>query len=627
MNLSNARFDYLQLFFLTLIIFAVFPFFHLEKVKADCVNYPEKRYFTNMGGSSPSSNNSEISNCNEIKTFYNKKSTVQKSKDVCDPEKIITFSFCPRGKSSTANASGEVYIYSNTGSFKLAFDNLNDGTPLKNWNRSNIGSPFATGIFVNTGDKYKFYMGGADWNNGTGWRKIPENTTNATVIGFRNHAKMNGLTIISEQIWADDLTCSINSNDEPNDITDVKCSLYDSYDFDDQVIVIAVKNPAPSCNDYPLTLSVSKPAYHGDIAEFNVSITNESKYQFISNSYKIENNSSTFRLNISETNNTLCNPILGQTKCFIKNRGGYNAPSYKTNVNWTHNYKVCNYSACNACSESIDFQISPYPGYLRTDQGGTTYVAGKINQFHFPNNQSFTKYLLLTQQDSILRFIPTTQLDNTAIAKGYEYNDINNDNSFFNTFVNQLTNDQSLNLITKDSDINISQSYLNNLKATNTDTPVDLVYIKDGHNVTISENPVIYCKKPTIFLVSGNLNISTDFKINNADNTGCLFIVAKNTSFEKIGDAEIYAFIISNTVSTNIPGSTIIKGGLVLQGENQENNFNKNINATIVDANNIKKNIPSELINYEGARYIDLFGKYLRIPIKLSIREVGYNTW
>jgi hypothetical protein len=128
------------------------------------------------------------------------------------------------------------------------------------------------------------------------------------------------------------------------------------------------------------------------------------------------------------------------------------------------------------------------------------------------------------------------------------------------------------------------------------------------------------CNSKTIFFVSGNLIVNTNFNING--NNACLFIVKQDTNI-KPDVSYLKAFVITNGFASQFGiKQLILKGGLIVQSTNE---FSRNVNAEVTYTNMVQKTVPSEVLTYEGARYIKLLGNLLSEPTPLSIREIQYT--
>ena len=152
--------------------------------------------------------------------------------------------------------------------------------------------------------------------------------------------------------------------------------------------------------------------------------------------------------------------------------------------------------------------------------------------------------------------------------------------------------------------------------------------IVDGHDVVLVDGDLTIsganCKSRTIFFVSSNLYVESNFAISNNDNA-CMFIVAGET-IVRPSVSSIRAYIITNKfTSQESTTQLILNGGLIVQTSNSfERSYNRDITevSVLTDA---RKATPSELLTYEGARYQKLLGFLWNEPTQLNIREIQYT--
>lgn len=584
-----------------------------------------KYYYYNNGGIVPSTNSSLSSNCSVV-TRVDGTATDDLQCSNLYYNHIIQY--CNQGTSSVSTASGLVYIYStNPAAGTVNYYKLTNNKTGKNYSftkspSNNEIQPIQTTVNVNTGESYVLNFGEKSINDGKGWRKIDLNTKinnshKDFVNNVRAHAAANGFEIIAEQYWADATTIS----------------KFDTYDFEDVPIIIAVKNPAPKCEDHPVSLTVNPqedPAvlYLGEKAKYTVSINNSSVYRNLSNVFNIGGTASIpFANGLLNEANQKCNINLGVQTCSVTNRVSFDkSQNYRTLVSWTHNYQVCNGAACNNCSATKEFSVYPYPGFTKTIYNGSTYIGKTVNIKRLPDGQYFTDRLILTQSDKFNTFEPLNKIikpsntNVTTVASNYQ--DINNRSGFHAWYKSKILSDPKFSEINTYNSVTVNNVLLNALKQKSTE--VDLVYVKG--DATINDSGVVNCIKPTIFVIDGNLNIQQNFEIPSNEDSACVFLVGNKTTVAA-SVRNINAFIITQLANTEVEGNLTLKGGLVIQGDNPDSTaLLKNINATVVDANKIAKDTPSELLQYEGARYVNIFKDYLKEPFRLSIREIQYTN-
>jgi hypothetical protein len=116
-------------------------------------------------------------------------------------------------------------------------------------------------------------------------------------------------------------------------------------------------------------------------------------------------------------------------------------------------------------------------------------------------------------------------------------------------------------------------------------------------------------------LVTGNLEINKNLN-RSGPSAGCFFIVEESTIIDS-SVTEVNAFIITKKITTNdgvgLTNTLLIRGGVIITKKNE---FLRTIDNSL---------IPSEKIEYEGARYIKLFRDVLSDPIMLNIKDTQYG--
>jgi len=150
------------------------------------------------------------------------------------------------------------------------------------------------------------------------------------------------------------------------------------------------------------------------------------------------------------------------------------------------------------------------------------------------------------------------------------------------------------------------------------------VYYSQDNTVVPDPAVTYHCTRDSIFLIEGDLTLYPDF-VNDGD-SACMFIVKGTTYIRENGDQEdnqdiVDAFIITTNFVSDKEHSDdqlIINGGLII-GNNANFLRNINYNSTLT----LHPYTPSELIKYEGARYISKFNKILKVPTTLTIKETN----
>ncbi len=337
------------------------------------------------------------------------------------------------------------------------------------------------------------------------------------------------------------------------------------------------------------------------------------------------------------------------TKLFSSgNISSYNfnviGPTYPSQINgnlsWTQESISCPNIVKNNCTGSFNLLGDPPASYLKTS-GGDVYIGGNLHQYRFPtigSQETFSTYSYgsaspFTNEKSIL-------FDKNSIVY-----------SCFSAALNNAPR----------SPFCSSKDYLITVPYEDTNSPslyrgasswFDYVYLKteflpefsiaDSTTFTSNyqDNKIIFidgnftvplnsqCRTKNIFLINGDLILNPDFLLANSE-AACLFVVKGSTTipnYPSVRPAQtpdtIQAFVITGGFASEsrLTGDNVLKirGGLITE---QANSLKRNIN----NQNGLVLNNASEIIEYEGARYIKAFKNVLSAPTELSIREVGYN--
>ena len=505
----------------------------------------------------------------------------------------LRFYYCAQNTQITANRGGEVVIYSKTGYIRV----LNPaGAVVWQAYAPAEGTGFLTGMTLTAGQRFTVNTGEYNYTDGIGWRRYNNESNFLTFFtNARNNATANGYIIISEQYWADALTQS----------------KYDSYDFNDLAIVVAIKPPAvpPTCDENRVTLNswaVDEPSGYLYLSERVGLAVNQGLNPAL---YRNPSNSFSPAIGFTEG---VCSPSQNSSRvCTINNK--VNAGT--VTVRWTHNWQNClvaNPAVCSSCSTYRDFTVLPYPGALTTT-GGTLYVRNQINEIRlnrFPG-LSLAKYTL---GSALAKSTAVPQEDAFLSSTGkflFSYNDANTSTNFYDELAPDLRTQENITIKRAYSGTTV---YLDQLAFdTFAADGVQLVDVTGSLSLT-----GITCKSKTIFLVSVNLVINPNFFVN--ANNGCLFVVRGSTTItEPVAGTNyvVNAFVITNSLTTSYgTGNLTLKGGFITNSSY----FYRNINRNKTLASGIVRNA-SESIIYEGARYYYHFKKYLSSPINVEIKE------
>jgi hypothetical protein len=613
--------------FLVGIIFLFFP--NLINA-AECSNRPEGcvvgctcRLHNGIAephySATPTTDTSQMNNCTALTDLYGYGVAWHSPLPSGNPFVPVTanyglrFQYCANGTPIVSTASGEIIVYGMSNYLRVSANGQTFSL-----HPAIANDVHATGIEVSSGDQIRISLGEYGYSDGPGWRAYDPNNTKSGLRTFvedvRNRAAASGYTIISEQTWSD-------ANTVPS-----TGSYYDTYDFEDMAVIIAIGNTTPTCADASVTLNVTNNLSNillSESASFQVSPENIGMYSFVGNRYEI--NSSAF-----QAVNSSCQPRYlsggGTVDCNIINKGNGAKPSQ---IKWTHIYRNCNGGKCSPnCEVSTDFNVWPYPGLIRTDLGDV-YIGNPSNTINPQVNQiRYQNYFQTNNNLYFSRFTFATELTNLIQHRPSEANILSNKNQIllgyqdYNHYQNYY--DRFASRIQQDNNISRVETINNNTLLTSIDfdryanNSIQLVDVKNESNIEIAAGVV--CKSKTVFLISGNLTINPNIDLN-GDN-GCLFIVNKDTYINKTsGNDQINAFFLTDRfITAETDGMLTIKGGVIAINSN----FNKNHNLYTSLAANINRSAASETIIYEGARYIKHFSGYLPDPFFLSLKEIQY---
>jgi len=329
------------------------------------------------------------------------------------------------------------------------------------------------------------------------------------------------------------------------------------------------------------------------------------------------------------------------------------SPSQFGPYNFSYGYNLrhptcTNITTFNCSATSPTVAGSYFPGFLQTEKGDA-YLGGPFpdpnnmpaDQIRYPLQRpaiSMSTYTFSSNQVGNTIYLPNGAVCTSAPAvcsfKNYllfNYNDNNvpGTNNWYAVIKNRMDQD-----LTATKDPNTYNNPTWNSGAPFFDTSKTVINVTN--NLTVNSGAT--CQGKNIILVSGDLIINPDFTYQ-GDN-GCLFVVNGRTTInDSYGSTSrqdtVQAFIITNTISTPLRSSPAatkdnwlnIKGGVIttnLTDRNINANFwGRNVNYN--SAHNTYQTQPSELLTYEGARYINFFGQYLNDSSLLSIRELQYN--
>jgi hypothetical protein len=420
-----------------------------------------------------------------------------------------------------------------------------------------------------------------------------------------NSIQSQGYTVIEAQGWADGGSDS------------------GSYDFNDSSMIIAVleEPPPPECKDSDITMTANpNPSVRGGNLTLqswiNTSLLNNANgYYNIGFEQAPLMQSGVISPNCSNSASCQNTTVIGAA--------GY--------YNWyaKYHYTNKNSSFTRVCQKTGTFQVIDPPGFLIT-QGGDTYLkSGFIMPTYIKYinsaNTAAAQYKCISEYlfsyaivtPSSLGRCSINRYEKTTTATGSPYIDQNdkyiNYENLKNSTLEKAKNSTDVKII------NLSSGNLPLSPFKSTERSVVTV----SGNATINQNSL--CDTRTIFFINGDLTIQPPFTINKYAATtagagkdrACLFIINGDLIIQNGTDAQfdiIHGFFIL-TKDDSLDKSKIISA---------QDNFNKikiiggivmKSTSTISDLHRKSLNLasplyfpPAEIIIYEGARYISIFG-------------------
>jgi hypothetical protein len=334
---------------------------------------------------------------------------------------------------------------------------------------------------------------------------------------------------------------------------------------------------------------------------------------------------------------------LGETSLVL------NSNPHSLTFSWQLSEKACPAIVSSACSVNSDEWTSiNQSGYLTT-KNGVSYIGefatlptGEDNiavnkQPKFSISDNFSSNIFGSLNSNLYKQLLSEKTcwpqDTLCSSKEYlllGYLDTNSQSSWYSYLKNSLLTNSKLNILASQNNL----SGMAGISGLLVDDKVNLVPVSG----TMTLQAGIKCDNATIFLISGDLNITPDFTVNGLEDA-CLFIVGGKTTIlassktapncygeerlDTIGNPQdiIQAFIITKDFTTVKSAVQLyIKGGVIT------NSFDDGLNRNVNSDTCRFPNMPSELFDYEGARYIKNLKDALSSPTTLSVFEKQYKS-
>ena len=397
--------------------------------------------------------------------------------------------------------------------------------------------------------------------------------------------------------------------------------------------------PEPSCGTVTKSTNPA-PAVWGESVTLNAQITKPTPpagYSYV-----------TAQINsiLNPVAQTNCGPLNIVGSSFTQNCFLPYIPGTPKQYAWDVTYRIADASCASvispSCSDSVPVVGTNRPGYMSTENG-VAYIGighgsgtGLNNQPRFNPSDNLSTNIFGSSNSAAGSHVLSCVTNGGSIcsSKKYlllNYSDINSNASWYSYLSNSLLNNPKLNVINKNSVHfhSITESI---------STKVNLINI--AGSLTVDGDT---CDNSNIYLIRDNLEITPDLTVNSLDDA-CLFIVGGTTTIREstkiamtcggnidnriVADKQdkIQAFIITNNFTTNISTNTTTAIQLYIKGGVITNTFIGGLNRDVNSDSCIFPNLPSELIDYEGARYIKNLRDALVDPTTISIFENQYKS-
>jgi hypothetical protein len=536
--------------------------------------------------------------------------------------------YCPRNQTFIARASGPLILFGDAANVYngQTFYNVQPGV-LRTDIMITAGQQMVVAPII---EEFGMWTSGYD-SHVIGEPPLGNWSIDSQLAGIQSQ----GYTVIEAQGWADGGSDS------------------GSYDFNDSTMIIAVleEPPPPDC-DYgdpyrpgDITMTASpNPATKGGPLQLNAR-RNTTQITAANGYYNFAFESATLVqngvLSPNCSNNASCSTTV------IGDAGTYT---------WYTKYHYSNQggSFYRTCQKSSTFTVIDPPGYLVT-QGGDTYLKSGFTMptyIKYINSTNPTAAQYKCESEYLFSYTFATpsslgrcsknKYEKTKTATGSPYID---QNDKYINYDNLRTSTLEKAKITSDVRVStgLEYGYL----------PLNPFKITERRVVTINSdatlNPGNQCDVRTIFFINGNLTIRPPFTINQytgptGKDRGCMFIINGDLIIEGGGTFPtanqfdlIHGFFILTKADSQIisaqdghTGFDRIKiiGGIVMKSTaNIQDVHRKSLGLTTAPYSLYFP--PSEIIIYDGARYISIFGDlFVDEGALLNINETPFiNTF
>jgi hypothetical protein len=313
---------------------------------------------------------------------------------------------------------------------------------------------------------------------------------------------------------------------------------------------------------------------------------------------------------------------------------------YDWNIKWKTTDKTCSAVVNNLCSWSNTLTAINRPSFMKTTNG-FSYIRTLNNQPYFnvstPDHDHFSTNIFGSNNANAIDQNPPCNgtaihcTESKYLLLGYaDSNSVSNPTTWYAYLKGKIAANLNTNFVDWGGAKNLGAVMGSSSLS---DTAVNVINVDGDFSATGQ------CHGANIFLINGSLNITPDLSIVNTTTDACLFIVRNTTSVLKstkssrvctgnhidytenaIPRDDVRAYIItSNFTTSKSEVQLFVKGGVIT------NTFTGGLNRNVNSDSCLLPYLPSEIVDYEGARYIKAFRDILGDSAMTSIREIQYT--
>jgi hypothetical protein len=273
----------------------------------------------------------------------------------------------------------------------------------------------------------------------------------------------------------------------------------------------------------------------------------------------------------------------------------------------------------NTCVKTSVFGIQDPPGYLIT-HGGDVYLKNGINMPSYEKWGYATQCVGTNRNRCLSEFLWAANT-NSSNCKNCSKKNYSKQGSYQDQNLSYINYNDILAMTLDKASKLPNVSVIKNVSSDSFSSTTQRIVVMNN-DLTIGQGTAnTLCDTPTIYFIPGDLNINPDFILKDSSSLsskdkGCVFIIKGDLNISGGNNKGtnnydlIHGFFIltENTSTVNIPqnGYELLRivGGLVMR----DININTIMRKTMPVGSDL---LPTEVIEYEGQRYLNLFGDIL----------------